>query len=76
MSDLRDDPPLSVVETPTRHPSRVRVIVAVIMLTAIGLLVAASGFASRHYVPAPTPSPGTYMPPIHAGAQGPSADHC
>ena len=39
-----------------RRPSRVRVLAAVLLLTAMGLLVAASVFASRPYIPAGHPA--------------------
>lgn len=69
MSVLRDDPPLIVIETPVQRPSRLRVIIAVLLLTAIGLLAAASGFASRPYQPAQRPTPVFPLP------SDPS-DHC
>ena len=79
MAALRDNPPLSLVEVPVRRPSRLRVIVAMLMLTTIGLLMAASGFASRHYTPAPTPPPGKYVPPMKTAlpyVTGGPGDHC
>jgi hypothetical protein len=73
MAALRDYPPLSRVEGSAPRPSRLRVIIAVLLLSAIGLLAAASGFASKSYQHAPAPAPGQYQPPSTAG---PAPDHC
>jgi hypothetical protein len=64
---------------PPHHPSRLRVLTAVALLTAMGLLAAASVFASRPYQPPPGPAPGTRMVDIPAGHGAPhraQADPC
>ena len=73
MAALRDYPPLSPIAAPVRHPSRLRLIVAVLLLSAMGLLAAASVVASKPYQHAPAPAPGKYQP---RSATGSTPDPC
>jgi MYXO-CTERM domain-containing protein len=65
-------PLVSPDEDDARRPSRVRPIVAALLLIALGLLAAASVLASRPYQPAAPPRPTT-SPVEHPGQQ---PDHC
>jgi hypothetical protein len=78
MAALPDNPLLSLVESPVRRPSRLRLIIAVLLLTAMGLLAAVSGFASKPYQHAPVPAPGKYQPPAYQSRSttGSTPDHC
>ena len=77
MVALRDYPSLA----PDRDPavvrvsrrSRIRLTVAVLLLTAIGLQVAASVLASRPYQPAPHPRT---LPPRATAPDAPGPDRC
>ncbi len=76
MAALRDYPPLRIYEIPARRPSRTRMIVAVLLLSLMGLLAAASGFASKSYQHAPAPAPGKYVPPAPHYGYGPNSPSC
>ena len=77
MAALRDYPSLAPDRDPAvvrvNRGSRIRPIVAVLLLTAIGLLVAASVLASRPYQPAPH---SRTVPPRATAPDAPGPDPC
>jgi len=74
---LHPESPADVI--PSHRPSRVRVFTAVVLVIAMGLLAAASVFASRPYVPGHRPGPGTHragIPGGHGAPDGAEPDPC
>ena len=72
-SSWHETPETSPGHPPGRNPSSLRIVTAILLLTAMGLLTAASVLASRPYQPAPSPKVEAPRSDVSAGSK---ADPC